>query len=353
MRLYGNRWVLIRRPRIHCINGPAMNDPEFYKRRMLCVPLKPTSEQEAILTAVRTCNTSIMIKAYAGVAKTTTLVMLSKELPILPNFTLALAFNKQTSVELKSLMPKHITVFTLNAVGKRAWQRKLGMKITLSVENDKISTLTEEVIREFSTRVAAPGSNASRAALLADNILPRGFMDLAPPERAELLTLISAARKCRLIPSHFIDTGSIPDTPSSWAKLAADCSVPAPGPEMIHLARQMLIDRAAIPPGSLVPGPESELLQAEVVSLVISARIKGLVPSYFTAHKGLVTDAEGGWAELALGCGMLKPDTWKKALARKVLVRSILAAYAGRLDFDDQVYCSALLGGHYLPYKVR
>jgi hypothetical protein len=300
-----------------------------------------------------------MIKAYAGTAKTTTLVMLSKELPNIP--TLALAFNKAISVELKSRMPKNIDVSTLNAVGHRAWMRKLGNEVSVTVKNDKVRTLTDEIIRELdpsaprsSRAVAAPASNARSAAWLDDKI-PRGFKDLAPPERDGLLKLIVAAGKCQLVPSHFITAGETPDTPSSWAKLAADCSLPAPGPDQIHLARQMLIDLAAIPPPFAlqqdVPLTASEL-RAEVVELVKSARMKGLVPSYFTAHSGLVPDAEEAWVELAQGCSIFDPAAWKLALARKVLVRSILAAYSGTIDFDDQIYCSALLGGKYQLYQV-
>eukprot|EP00291_Cryptomonas_curvata_P023265 CAMPEP_0172160514 /NCGR_PEP_ID=MMETSP1050-20130122/5596_1 /TAXON_ID=233186 /ORGANISM="Cryptomonas curvata, Strain CCAP979/52" /LENGTH=264 /DNA_ID=CAMNT_0012830277 /DNA_START=667 /DNA_END=1458 /DNA_ORIENTATION=+ len=264
-----------------------------------------------------------MIKAYAGVAKTTTLVMLSKELPNLPNFTLALAFNKSTRIELESRMPTHINVSTLNAEGLRAWKRTIRVNTTL--DENKISKLTEQAIRyclppRGPRGAAAPGSNASSAAVRAGNV-PRAFADLAPPERDGVLSLIAAARNRRLIPSFFMDAGIIPDTPSSWAKLAADCALPAPGPELIHLARQMLIDRAALPPGPAEqPGVPVGGLQAEVVKLVKSARIKGLVPSYFTAHKGLISDEEEVWAELALGCD-IEPDTWKLVLARKVLVR--------------------------------
>ncbi len=115
----------------------------------------------------------------------------------------------------------------------------------------KIRKLTEEVILVYfltprSPRGVAPRSDASCAALRADNVtVPRGFTDLAPPERDEVLKLIAAAIKHRLVPSFFMDTGAIQDTPSSCSKLASDCLLPAPGPEQIHLARQMLIDRAA------------------------------------------------------------------------------------------------------------
>jgi hypothetical protein len=304
-----------------------------------------------------------MIKAYAGVAKTTTLVMLSRELPLLP--TLALAFNKSMSDELKSRMPHHIDVFTLNALGHRAWRRKLGNNIDIILETDKIRRLAQETIRAFypskkasSKGLAAPGSSAAdmqdTAGSLAsrENSIPRGYRDVSPSERDVLLKLIVAAGKCRLIPSFFFTAGNIPDHPSSWAKLATNSSLPAPGADQIHHAQQMLIDLVAVPPRAPETLPPENDLLADVVSLAKEARTRGLVPSYFAAHAGLVPDTEAAWLDLALRRGIEDPASWKLALARKVLVQSILAAHRGNVDFDDQIYCSALLGGRFRSYQV-
>jgi hypothetical protein len=175
------------------------------QRRRLCADFKPTMEQESILTAIRSCKTSIMIKAYAGTAKTTTLVMLSKELPPLP--TLALAFSTSICSELKKRMPASINVSTLNAEGYRAWRQKLGNQVKVTVEVDKIRRLTEHMVRQLysstqrsSRGLATTGSSDAdlqvalgSAAWCNDRL--RGQNDLPPPERDELLKLVVAAGK--------------------------------------------------------------------------------------------------------------------------------------------------------------
>lgn len=85
---------------------------------------EPTPEQRATIQATQASEISLMVTAYAGCAKTTTLEMLSRVLPQRP--TLALAFNVKIKKELERRLPGHFTVLTLNGLGHRAWARVIG-----------------------------------------------------------------------------------------------------------------------------------------------------------------------------------------------------------------------------------
>ena len=78
---------------------------------------KPTEEQEAICNAVRLNESSLMVNALAGTAKTTTLKLAA---PAVREPALALAFNKKIVDELKGQMPQNFRVQTLNGVGHGA-----------------------------------------------------------------------------------------------------------------------------------------------------------------------------------------------------------------------------------------
>ena len=80
---------------------------------------KPTEEQQLIIDAA--CNTqdSIIINALAGAAKTTTLELICKALPVMP--ILSLAFNKRIADEMSKRLPGHVKCQTLNSLGHRVW----------------------------------------------------------------------------------------------------------------------------------------------------------------------------------------------------------------------------------------
>lgn len=104
-----------------------------------------TPEQEAIFLAARETKDNLLIEALAGAAKTSTLVELSRHLG--SGGTLAIAFNKKIADEMQERMPKGVECRTLNSLGHRAWQQKLGRKMILS--DSKIHTLTLEAIEEL------------------------------------------------------------------------------------------------------------------------------------------------------------------------------------------------------------
>lgn len=79
------------------------------------------------------------------------------------------------------------------------------------------------------------------------------------------------------------------------------------------------------------------------------AQIQGLVPETFTKQgiaKTLVPDSPDGWRELADTHAIPDDDfdlVWE--IAREALVENIRQAYQGVISFNDQIYCSTMLGG--------
>src|SRR5262245_15776294 len=90
--------------------------------------LDATEEQEAIIDRALASPESILINALAGAAKTSTLEVLGKYLPVEP--TLSLAFNKRIADELGKRLPGHVRCATMNSVGHRAWAATTGKKLT-------------------------------------------------------------------------------------------------------------------------------------------------------------------------------------------------------------------------------
>lgn len=107
----------------------------------------PTEEQLLILAEAKSTQ-SLLMEADAGAAKTTTLCLLAKKLPLVP--TLCCAFNKSISIEMAKRMPSHIQCSTMNSLGHRAWANKTGKR--LRVEADKVYTLVQELYRGITDR---------------------------------------------------------------------------------------------------------------------------------------------------------------------------------------------------------
>lgn len=95
--------------------------------------LTPTPEQEAIIEAGRTTQDNLLVSALAGAAKTSTLVMLAKAVPVQ---TLCLAFNKKIATEMQERLPLHCTSKTLNALGHAAWGKTIGKRLTLEYKKN-------------------------------------------------------------------------------------------------------------------------------------------------------------------------------------------------------------------------
>lgn len=115
------------------------------------MPHDPTEEQREIIDAVAQGGQSLMISAYAGTAKSTTLEMAA---PGVKTPALALAFNRKIATELQDRLPPNFKARTLNSIGHLAWirannltsvnldDRKLGKVVSAVAKDQKIQLAT-------------------------------------------------------------------------------------------------------------------------------------------------------------------------------------------------------------------
>jgi DNA helicase-2/ATP-dependent DNA helicase PcrA len=201
---------------------------------------KPTEEQQAIVAGVNELG-SLMIRAYAGCAKTSTLELAAKRIS---EPCLSLAFNVKIAKDMAARLPGNFVVKTMNGLGHGAWARTLDASASVTVDGRKLG---------------------------------------------KLVTLIAKDRKVELLED-------------SWV---------------------------------------------QVRDLAQSAMNSGIVPITY-GDCGLLPDRIETWAEIAEERGVDKEDFGLiHDLAHEVLVEDIRLAKLGTLSFDDQVYCSALLGGRF------
>lgn len=90
--------------------------------------IKPTAEQERIFMFTKKRPENILIKAYAGAGKTTTIVEAVKLLPT-DKSIMFLAFNKHIKEELATKLPEHVRCYTTYGLGMSAIKRKYGDRI--------------------------------------------------------------------------------------------------------------------------------------------------------------------------------------------------------------------------------
>jgi hypothetical protein len=95
-------------------------------------PFAPTAEQELIIEAACTTKDNILINALAGAAKTTTLELICKALPVQP--ILSLAFNKRIATEMTKRLPGHVACHTLNAIGHRVWMQSIPKRLVVETK---------------------------------------------------------------------------------------------------------------------------------------------------------------------------------------------------------------------------
>ena len=90
--------------------------------------IKPTTEQDRIFKFTIKRPENILIKAYAGAGKTTTIVEAVKLLPE-DKSIMFLAFNKHIQEELKTKLPEYVRCYTTYGLGVSAIKRKYGDRI--------------------------------------------------------------------------------------------------------------------------------------------------------------------------------------------------------------------------------
>lgn len=204
----------------------------------------PTPEQEACRDAAKSHGGSIMMNAFAGCAKSSTLELMGAEVKV-P--ALGLAFNKSTATEMAPRFAGNWKIQTMNSLGFGAWMR------------------------------ANPGVAKFQA-----------------PDGRKLGKLVSQLAKDR----------DLELTSDQWE----DC--------------RRLVETAML--NGLVPGDEGRPLVADTTEVWQAM-----------ADKLLMTEDDFGYLY---------------ELARETLTQSIKLARAGITSFDDQIYCSALLGGKFPLY---
>lgn len=106
---------------------------------------KPTEEQEAIASATRSSSNSLLIPAYAGCSKTTTLALAGKEIR---SPSLALAFNKRIAEELKPRFGGNFSIRTLNGLGMLAWTRANPQVNSWNLDDKKLGKLVTQVVKD-------------------------------------------------------------------------------------------------------------------------------------------------------------------------------------------------------------
>lgn len=145
-------------------------------------PIVPTDEQLAIVEAARTTRDNLIIEAYAGAAKTSTLVLICQAVTGIA--ILSLAFNKKIADEMTKRLPSHVKAQTLNSLGHGVWGSALGKRLT--IDADKAHNLFKTIVDEASSR--------ERSALW-DNV-------------ADIKRVFNSARMSGYIPREYANRGT-------------------------------------------------------------------------------------------------------------------------------------------------
>lgn len=139
--------------------------------------MTPTPEQTAIIEAARDTKDNLLISALAGAAKTTTLVLIAKALPVQP--ILSLAFNKRIADEMGKRLPGHVSSKTLNSVGHGIWGRAIARRLTVSPR--KTADLMRAILpRKVTDAFFSEISRAVSSAKTQGVIPPGKFAQAAP-----------------------------------------------------------------------------------------------------------------------------------------------------------------------------
>lgn len=142
---------------------------------------EPTQEQLAIVQAATESTDNLLVTAYAGAAKTSTLILLSEALA--DTTILALAFNKKIATEMSERFGPNVKAMTLNGLGHRTWMDATGRRP--QIEKDKTYNNMSELIKTLS------GEDK----------------DYAYKEMSELMKLVGFAKQCGYIPTGKFERG--------------------------------------------------------------------------------------------------------------------------------------------------
>ena len=91
-----------------------------------------TPEQIAIIEAAVRTKDNLLISALAGAAKTSTLELICKYMPVQP--ILSIAFNKRIAEEMAKRLPGHVQCSTINSIGHRVWMKACSRRLVLDTK---------------------------------------------------------------------------------------------------------------------------------------------------------------------------------------------------------------------------
>lgn len=138
--------------------------------------MTPTDEQLAIVARARETEDNILINAFAGAAKTTSLVLLAEALPEVS--ILSLCFNKKNAVEAQEKLPRNCKAMTLNAIGHRTWMEATGRR--LQIDASKNYNIMKELV---------------------DQVQDKGEKDLLFEKFGDILRTVAFGKNCGYVPS--------------------------------------------------------------------------------------------------------------------------------------------------------
>jgi DNA helicase II / ATP-dependent DNA helicase PcrA len=173
----------------------------------------PTDEQQDIITETSRVSDSIMINAYAGCAKSTTLEMLA---PRITSPALSLAFNRKIVDELKGRLPANFQTKSLNGLGHGAWMRAL-RDVPVRMDDRKLGKLVTDVGREHK-------------------------IELPPDLWMTLRGAVSRAMQVGLVPDGIeAENPLVADSDEVWQQIADYAGIDeADFPKMLELAPEIL-----------------------------------------------------------------------------------------------------------------
>jgi len=137
----------------------------------------PTDEQQAIVEATASASESLMIEAYAGCAKTTTLELLGRRVR---TPALALAFNKSIATELQSRFAANFEVKTMNGFGFGALRRGIPAVTNWTLDDRKVGKIVSQVAKDQKIDLASDEWDGVRRAVTAAQnagFVPNGGID--------------------------------------------------------------------------------------------------------------------------------------------------------------------------------
>lgn len=171
-----------------------------------------TEEQEAIREATRRSGESLMIDAYAGVGKTTTLALAAPGVKV-P--ALAVAFNVGAKNALAGKFPSNFKVQTMNGLGFGALGRAMPGK-ELRIDDRKVGRIISETSKQWR-------------------------VDLGEEGWALTKQLVRRAQLAGIVPDDAGVSPLLEDTPVNWQIIADELWVPEDESEqLIALAHEVL-----------------------------------------------------------------------------------------------------------------